>query len=145
MARRVAVDPGKNTGFAFFDGEDLQLSGVAIVDSHIVTKNLFEHIVEYGPQEIVIEDFRIYSWKAQELSWDRMDTPRLIGVLDYLAWEAGIPVIYQPASCKQAFPDARLKRDGYYVSNKHTRDAIRHGLYRMHFGKKEETDNVQEK
>ena len=132
----AALDPGKHCGFAFMElGDKLHQCGLVMDDYHYVSE-LLDMIDRFNPNVLVIEDFRLSPHKAMQQSWDKMETPRIIGILDYWAWQRGLPVIFQQPSTKQAFPDARLKKMGLYQSNIHTRDAIRHGLYFLHFGLK---------
>lgn len=126
----VAIDPGPHLGFAFLKGENLHLSGM-LNYTYENLEYLLDLILSFEPDEIVIEDFQLFPWKATAQSWSKMETPRIIGSLEYWAYKHEIPVVYQPPSSKQAFPDARLKKMGVYVSNDHARDAVRHGLYRI--------------
>lgn len=135
--RLVAIDPGRHTGFAFFDDERVEISGM-FLDDYPNVKHFLEIVEDYKPDEIVIESFRLAPQKATAQFWNEMLTPQLIGIFRFWAWDNNFPVILQPPSVKQAFPDARLKKIGLYVDVIHTRDAIRHGLYRLHFGRKKE-------
>lgn len=130
----VAIDPGRTNGFAFFEGETLQLSGY-IKNSHEAINRMFELILTFAPDELVVESFRLYPWKAQQQFWSDFETAEIIGIIKHWAWEQKIPVIMQPASNKQPFPDERLRKMNVYVPNNHARDAVRHGLYRLRFGK----------
>ncbi|PWA11086.1 hypothetical protein DCC39_10330 [Pueribacillus theae] len=132
--RIVAIDPGKSNGFAFFEGEELHLSGVFMNIPEAIER-MFYLIDYYSPDELVIESFRLYPWKAKQQFWSDFETPEIIGVLKHWAWNRELPVIMQPASNKQPFPDERLRKMNVYVTNGHARDAIRHGLYRVRFGK----------
>jgi hypothetical protein len=136
--RLVAIDPGtKHTGFSFFDKTDLKLSGV-INSTNDNLKHFMSDIQAFAPKEIIIEKFTLFPHKALEQSWDTLRVVEVIGILKFWAWKHGYLVVIQQPSTKQAFPDARLKRDGYYVNNIHARDSIRHGLYRIHFGREKE-------
>lgn len=135
--RIAAIDPGKSIGFAFFTGDDLELSGV-YQNEHDALESLFHFLKIHDPKEIVIESFRLYPWKAKLQFWSDFETPEVIGIIKHWAWLNKYPVILQPASCKKPFPDERLKQMGYYRPNDHTRDAVRHGLYRLRFGKTKE-------
>lgn len=128
----VAIDPGPHLGFAFLKGQNLHLSGVLHYDYGNL-EYLFDLITSFRPDELVIEDFLLFPNKAMAQSWSKMETPRIIGSLEYWAWKQEIPIIYQPPASKQAFPDERLKRMGVYVQNIHARDAVRHGLYRIRY------------
>lgn len=130
----VAIDPGRSSGFAFFVGEELRLSGF-FKNEYRAVERMLELINSFDPDELIIESFRLYPWKAQQQFWSDFETTEIIGILKYWAWQVDIPVIMQPASNKQPFPDERLQRMNVYVTNGHARDAIRHALYRQRFGK----------
>lgn len=130
----VAIDPGKTIGFAFFNGEELQLSGF-FNNSYSAISRMFELILMFEPDELVIESFRLYPWKAKEQYWSDFETPEIIGIIKYWAWNQNIKIVMQPASNKIPFPDERLRKLNVYVPNNHARDAVRHGLYRIKFGK----------
>lgn len=136
MARRVSIDPGtKHTGFSFFDGKEMKLSGV-IESTNDNLSTFLSQVAVFQPKEIVIEAFTLFPWKSKEQSWNTLRVVEVIGIIKYWAWKKDFPVVVQPPSFKQAFPDKRLKRDGFYVPNIHARDSIRHGLYRIRFGRK---------
>lgn len=133
----AAIDPGEHIGFAFFDDKySTQLTGTVQGEDEALDV-LFDLIKSFRPDTLVVEAFRLYPHKALQQSWSTMRTPEIIGVIKYWARQNDYPVVLQPASCKQAFPDERLRKMGLYVPNVHARDAIRHGLYRQRFGKKE--------
>lgn len=130
----IAIDPGtKNTGFALFDHLSLLGAGVIGSKNHDIDV-LFDLIQIKDVQTIVLELFHLFPFKAKEQSWDQLRVVQVIGIIKYLAEKQSIPVILQEPNKKQAFPDARLTKDGYYVPNNHARDAIRHGLYFFKFG-----------
>lgn len=132
----MAIDPGKHIGFAYMEGTELKTAGV-LLSEYSNLEMLFDAMLTFNVDEVVVEDFKLYPWKSMEQSWSQMETPRIIGIIEYWGWKNGIPIILQPASVKQAFPDERLKCEGYYVENKHARDAIRHALYYLKFGRRE--------
>lgn len=130
-----SLDPGKTNGFAFFKGEDLRLAGWFLNEHETIEDIIANEVVPFSPDEIVMESFRLYPWKAKNQFWSDFVTTEVIGIIKHFAWKNDIPVVMQPASNKQPFPDERLKKMGVYVPNNHARDAIRHGLYRLRFGK----------
>lgn len=103
---------------------------------------------------IIIEDYRLYNHagaSASMQSYSQMETPRLIGVLEYLAWLHNRKVIFQMANQMKAFDEEvlikrnLLRKQGkryYYngsniVLNGHKRSAFKHFLKWHHKAKGE--------
>lgn len=120
--RLLAIDPGKTTGYALFIGKTLREYGT--VEGSDTYK-----LLDLLPDIVIIESFRLYPWKANQQSFSSFETVEIIGVLKFLCEQKGISYIMQPATIKTVWPDERLKSEGYYVKNRHSRDAVRHGLY----------------
>lgn len=136
----LCFDPGETSGWAFFQGCDLEAWG------QIPTKEAGDSVTNYGniikqcnPQHIVIEDYRVYRNKAQEHINAELITPRNIGIIETLGLQQDpiMPIGKQMASmAKQFVTDKRLKSWGYFVEGApHARDAIRHGCYYLVFSK----------
>lgn len=110
----------------------------------------------WEPTYVVCEDYRIYAHKLQRHTFSDVQTLRLIGGIDlfcHLGWPEfdrpdngfnapdvhlpvrkvfqPIPIFYQMAVQAKGFiTDDRLKNwDLWKPGMKHSRDAIRHGLY----------------
>lgn len=96
---------------------------------------------------IVCESYRLFGHKAKEQTGSSMETAQLIGYLRMQAWDWGVPFVLQDPSIKVRFSDdvlvetgfAELRGGKHYVkenpSSIHERDAIRHGLYYLKYGK----------
>lgn len=97
---------------------------------------------------VVIEDYLLYSNKADSQITSRFETPKLIGMLQYELYLRGIKVIFQTASLvKNRWTDHILahkgliheQEDGYYINeiklSEHCRDSIRHAVHYATFGK----------
>lgn len=97
---------------------------------------------------VVIEDYFIYADKAMAQVNSRMETCRLIGVLQVFCWEAGIPVAFQRAAdVKGRWSNEVLVENKTIVShetfytlcqddkriNKHELDAYRHMIHFVTF------------
>ena len=55
---------------------------------------------------IVCENFRLYAHKAKAQIHSLLETPRIIGALEYLAWKEPKPIYFQMASeVKKRFSD----------------------------------------
>ena len=91
---------------------------------------------------IVCENFRLYAHKAKAQIHSLLETPRIIGALEYIAWKEPKPIYFQMASdVKQRFSDEIMlekniiqkHKNAYYFNfiktNDHMRDAMRHFYY----------------
>lgn len=133
----LALDPGETTGWATFVDGELQKSGeVGQNDSLMDVMRLIDR---EQPTTIVVEAYRIYSWKADTHSWSDLFTPRLIGAIELKCIQNKIPMYTEMAQGAKNFcTNKKLKSWGYYKKGaRHARDAIRHGCYWLVFGKKE--------
>lgn len=135
--RVVGIDPGETTGICCFEGCDI-LDATQIVAKNSPTVGANEikaYIEKWKPSFVVLEDYKVYSWKSEDHSWASLHTPRLIGALDYICNELGIPVTKQMAQAAKGFcTDDKLKLWGLWIPGKrHARDAIRHTVYFLLF------------
>jgi len=108
----------------------------------------------YGPDiTIVCEDYILYANKANSQINSRMETPKLIAILQNFAYMLNIPFKLQLAGLvAKRWADEILEHKGYiekygkrsYVLNhedykhnlsQHERDAIRHAVHYSYFGK----------
>ena len=136
-ASLLSFDPGQTTGWVYFEGTTLVKAGqLKTRDLEEGIQAVSELIREYMPDEIVLEDYRVYSWKAKEHSFSELHTPKLIGSMYAIAHALGIPVTKQPAHIAKRFcTDKKLQQWGFYISGqRHARDAIRHACYYILFG-----------
>lgn len=137
----LALDPGETTGVAEFDGD------CTIRVYQKVTKDIgqsydwlqeeltYNHHMDCKPAHLRYEDYRVYSWKADDHSWSPVHTIRWIGAIQVAAHVTGVP-----ASCimaqhaKSFWTDAKLDMFGLNPKGlKHGRDALRHLLYYLCF------------
>lgn len=100
-----------------------------------------EFIEETFPDLIIIESYKLFGHKSKQQIGSSLETPQLIGYLEMVAYEMGIPVVFQDPSTKQRHTDEILvklnileKRGGKFyfkgeLTNLHKRDALRHYLY----------------
>lgn len=139
--RVLSFDPGHTTGWAVFDkgpdnkSHELVNRGV-IKDWH----GIAELIETYGPDIITYEIFRLYSWKANQKSWDTFLEVEVIGVIRYLAEVYRLPIIGQtPADGKHFYNDVKLKKMELYQSITHINDATGHALFFLTFNTKKIT------
>jgi len=138
--RVLALDPGETTGACVFEGPDL-------LDARQLTTGLmpqaawevWKYIRTYRTPDlvVVIEDYRVYSWKAKDHAWAGLHTPRLIGATEYICYYQlnEVSLVKQMAQQAKGFcTDDKLRSWGVYQEGqKHARDAIRHACYYLLF------------
>ena len=134
----IAVDPGETTGYAVFI--DTRLDHYAQVSADDIwgaAKWLETFIKKYNPKVVVVEDYRVYSWRAKQHTWSDLFNPRLIGGREVLFGMHDVPLIkQQPQVAKGFCTDDKLKSWGFWMKGQpHVRDAIRHGCYYILFNK----------
>lgn len=136
----LALDPGETTGWAYFEITDLKECGqLDTKDQDNMVGAIQELLARTKPAICVIEDYRVYGWKAKDHSWAELHTPKLIGVIRALCYLQKIPTVLQMAyQAKNFVTDDKLKAWGMYSKGqRHARDAIRHGCSYMLFAKPE--------
>lgn len=159
MSRILVFDPsgnydeGKGTsGWALFvDGKLNDFGDIAAYAHSSVEFYWALHrdlIYSKAVDVVVCESFKLNPAKAGAQSWSYLETPQLIGFLRMVCWEHGRPFITQDPSTKARFADEVLEGIGiiekrgkkHYCmgreTNLHKRDAIRHGIYFLKYGKK---------
>lgn len=134
----LCFDPGHTTGFAVFHGTELFECG------QLTTKPIEQAVLEiqrvidfYEPDIVVVEDYRVYSWKTEHHAGSELLTTRIIGVIETFCVIRFIPhIIKQPAHVAKGFcTNTKLKSWGMYTpAKKHAMDAVRHGCYYILFG-----------
>lgn len=139
--RVVALDPGETTGACYFLGPDIQdARQIATKEMPLAAVAVREYIQDmfggHGPLDaVVIEEYRVYSWKAEDHSWQSMHTSRLIGAVQLICHDKGVPLFQQSAQNAKGFcTDDKLQAWGLWQKGeRHARDAIRHAVYHMLF------------
>lgn len=94
------------------------------------------------PNNIVIEDYLLYANKAMQQIGSRMETSKLIGIIEYNCKLTQTPIKFQRAvDVKSRWNDDILKAKGYLVIrnnrsyingimiSRHIKDSIRHALH----------------
>lgn len=137
----LCIDPGNETGLALFvDGELVDTWQCATAPNEEINWANLESIFERAqPTHVVCEDYRVYQHKLDQHTFSRVTTVRLIGVVDYLCWQDEIGLSYQMAMQAKGFcTDKKLQMWGLWQKGmRHSRDAIRHGVYFLLFNKEE--------
>lgn len=140
----LACDPGESTGWSSWEDSKLKAVGTESLDAFVTAwgeaklglstrfdcdPGLVETMVD--AEHLVIEDWALYPWKAQELAWDKCRTARGIGALSYICDAAGVPYTLQPAKIKDqavaAGAEAYFKKPLH--ENRHLNDSIMHAVY----------------
>lgn len=140
----VGLDPGETTGACVFDGTSLvkaeQLKTKSMPEAAIIVQ---EFLNSQMPDLIVMEEYRVYAWKASSHSGSSVHTLRLIGAIQYIAHIMNIPIVFQSAGEGKGFcTDEKLKDWGFYqVAKRHANDAIRHVTHYQLFGKEDKHGN----
>ena len=139
VGKLLAIDPGETTGLAEFD------KGTLVRAWQIPTKTveqgaevLSELIRDGNYSEIVVEEYRVFSWRTKQHSWSALHTPQLIGFIRGALALLGLkPVMQTPQNAKGFVTNDKLKDwDMYIKGQTHARDATRHGCFFLLFGKK---------
>ena len=149
----LGIDPGERTGWAWMhDYQLIDCGEIPTGNVPIAYNNLYQlftsivnraHIVQPIKQQpfhkqlhIAIEDYRVYSWKAQDHSWSNIHTIKVVGFAELNALAIGAPYILRLAQhAKISVTDERLIKWGMWArGQRHARDAIRHaGLYAIDY------------
>lgn len=159
----LAFDPSGNynegkgtTGWCLYDTATSRIAKFGVIKA-----SKYESLMDYWNAHIkliddlsgyaitvVIEDYLLYSNKAESQISSRFETPKLIGMLQYELYLRGIKVVFQTASLvKTRWADHILvhkglikeQDGGYYIGeirlSDHSRDAIRHAIHYATFRK----------
>lgn len=151
VGRLLALDPGETTGWSIWDSHDggtyYELTALGQMASwdkddnartpiHLVASNFPKLLKEYDPSHVVYETYRVYDWKSDDHKWSDVPTLRIIGSIETRLLDAQVPYSYQTAQVAKNFvTDDLLKHWGFYQrGQRHSRDSMRHGIYRILFG-----------
>jgi hypothetical protein len=98
---------------------------------------MLDYLEEVGEMylRVVVEEFRLYPWMAQEQSFSAMETPEVIGCIKRIFRKAGWleRLVFQPASIKKPTA-ARCRAAGKMLPSNtgkriHAWDASLHGWH----------------
>lgn len=147
--RLLALDPGETTGWSMFSATAEKVSlteqgQICTWPQKDMVENLTKLIDHHQPDLIVHEVYAVYEWKADSHSWSQVPTLHVIGCLETLCHQKGIPYLWQTAQIAKNFcTDDRLKEWGFYIKGqRHARDSIRHGTYYLMFGQSGQSDKT---
>lgn len=107
-------------------------------DAHI---KLIDELTGYKP-DVVIEDYLLYSNRAEAQTNSRLETPQLIGIIKYEVWKRGLYIYLQTAmQVKTRWSDYILENKGYITRKNgftylgevkvsdHIKDSVRHAVH----------------
>ena len=146
--RVLCFDPGHTTGWALFVGTKLCVCGqINTTDIPKCVQEVEDLFAECQPDQIVMEDYRVYAWRAKHHAGSDMLTTRVIGSIETIAVQHFIAdIIKQPAHIAKKFcTDAKLRAWNFHQKGglKHANDAIRHGCYYLIFGAIRKADKAR--
>lgn len=126
--------------FEYSDGGEIKDVKADELEWDVFLKT-FEFIVknENHDFKVLIENYTIKSTTIAANLNKELLTAKVIGVIEWTCRKNGVEYTYQPAGIGKAFFDTqRLKEmDLWVVGKQHARDAIRHGMWHLTFGKDE--------
>lgn len=139
----LALDPGQTTGAAIgrVKVENNLMADIDLVlSSEVVWERRFDglsYLMNFIPYDVIIcEDFRLYKTKATAQINSRFPSSQLIGVIEYLAWERNLPVVFQLAAVRgrvkvpqSILPELGGVTRGGKPSSQHRYDAYQHLRY----------------
>ncbi len=141
----LTIDPGEHTGWSTWQDRELITAGTLELDEFVGTVATWLDIGNTasrwddpqlaealkGVEVVVCEDWALYPWKLQSLSWDKCRTARAIGALELICELSSIPFVLQPAAIKDAAiaggAEDLFSRPLH--ENRHQNDAIMHGVF----------------
>lgn len=141
--RLLAFDPGETTGFCVVDASpgDISVVHMGQLKTYPMTAAVFSletTFATYKPTFIVLESYRVYSWKTDTHSWSDIPTLRIIGCIETLCIQNKLKYHFQTAQeAKHFCTDDKLQSWLMYEKNqRHARDATRHAAFYLLFGNK---------
>lgn len=138
----LTVDIGESTGYAVWSEDELVAGGTAALWDFVHAagqaltrerlcqdRELSSRVASW--ELIVVEDWQLYPWKAEEMAWDKQLTVRGLGALQFIASALGRRCILQPAAIKKAAKSAGAEElfARPLHDNRHQNDAIMHGVH----------------
>ena len=166
-----AFNEGKGTtGYSVYFAPEhkFTMTGTIVASGHIAAEAYWHKHIEFlnnfifsarGKRKhrenqviLVIEDYLLYANKAESQIYSRMETSKLIGIIQHWCWINNIPYCMQPAAqVKQRWADPILEHKGYikkkggrYDVCEHTRDSMRHAIHYATFKNGDDGIEVEE-
>lgn len=133
----MAVDPGQvHVGYALW--HDVDFSAQFSHCGEVGPEDIVPMIRDARPYELVLEDYSLLSPRfSKRSSKQAADTLKLIGRIQQVCEDLEIVVHMQQPSVRSVAQRSPFWRDMVMVhdlgSNPHSRAAVAHGVYRLHF------------
>lgn len=133
--RAISIDPGETVGWAvwheegqLFDQGEYEWEDFLVHLEKMLEKDAIDHII--------MEDYRLRKSASKAMINNQFLTVQVIGVIKWFSRKYDIPLTLQlPAQAKQFWDNDKLKMiDVYERGQRHSRDAVRHGLYFFYNG-----------
>lgn len=141
----ITFDPGQTTGWSIWKNSQLMECGqldtfplrgcIKYLNDWLLYHSGWDGLREDDrhlyPCHVRIEEYRVYQHKTESHAQNDMHTSRLIGCLETLCVQQGIPYSMCGAGLAKTFAtDEKLEAwDMWQRGQRHARDAIRHGVY----------------
>jgi hypothetical protein len=143
----LALDPGETTGWSLWTSTQ---EHIILLDSgqlktwpmDAATDGLWKLLIDHQPNFITYEAYNVYSWKRDQHVGSDVPTIQVIGCIQTLARMRSIPMNTRNAQTAKTFvTDDKLRAWGFYSrGQRHSRDSMRHGLYYIMFGHKDDKE-----
>jgi len=121
----IGIDPGVTTGWASYDTErESSLCGECGGFQDV--RNVLD---AYLPDAVILEEYRLYPWKAKQQSWSNIPAAEVSGIVDLWCRDHGVVLCKQTPGLRKAVPNVWLKALGLWKPTKgrpHARDAAKH-------------------
>jgi hypothetical protein len=146
MMKRLAVDIGETTGYALGQRGDKiaggQMPGWTFIEaldaslgaSRQSASRVQKHMPFYGVEVVILEDFVLYPpgvGPGPPPPWDRLETVRLIGAVEWICLVTGTELIEEGANIKDSAMCGGAELDFVrpLKENRHENDATMHLTY----------------
>ncbi len=146
------LDPGEDFGWVLGNGTSLLAGGTEkmwtvadaihdkikegyhggyLSDPSNARSGVDKKLLKLPVGRVVCEDWRLYPNKLKHLKWDKCRTARVIGDVTGTCRRAGVPLIFQPASIKNAAQAAGAEELYWHPlrPNRHQNDAVQHFVF----------------
>lgn len=125
MIKRLSIDPGdEHVGWAYDGPEGVDAGEWRPTEA---TDRLTRLLTLDAVDEVILEEFKLYSREYANQTWSEMKTPQLIGAIKLICHWFRVPVVMQGAYIKKP-TRAKMRRLGikHHPGSIHSRDAELH-------------------
>lgn len=122
----VGIDPGETNGYVV---AKLSPHWEVLMVGQTDAQGLMWILRRRHPEVVVIEDFRLYAWKARSVAFSKNTAAEVIGAVDAWCQVNGAKLVRQPASIRKTVVKEVLVALNLWkgmVNLPHARDASRH-------------------